>query len=98
MESSRLAFGGYSGPGLSENDPIVLVVGVEDAEKRPASTAQSEGLPEAVLPEPRYGTSQKFIDNPCLLVLIQSIIASTTKMSHLHPRRLSIRKTHPWAG
>ena len=65
VESSRLAFGGYSGPGSSENDPIVLVVGVEDAEKRLASTAQSERLPEAVLPKPRYGTSQNIVNNPC---------------------------------
>ena len=98
VESSRLAFGGYSGPGLSENDPIVLVVGVEDAKKRLASTAQSEKLPEAVLPESRYGTSQNVINNPRLLVLVQSIIASTTKMAHWHPRCLLIRKTHPWAG
>ena len=47
---------GYSGPGLSDNDPIVLVVGVEDAEKRLAGTGQSEKLPE-----PRYGRSQNVI-------------------------------------
>ena len=97
VESSRLAFGGYSCPGSSEDDPIVLVVGVEDAEKRLATTAQSERLPEAVLPEPRYGTSQNVItDNPCLLVSVQSIIAFMTKMAHWHPRCLLIRKTHPW--
>ncbi|KIK02063.1 hypothetical protein K443DRAFT_97581 [Laccaria amethystina LaAM-08-1] len=55
-ESFRLAVRGYSGPGASEDDPMVLVVGVEDAEKRSASTAQSDGSPEAVLPEPCYGT------------------------------------------
>ena len=65
VKSSRLAFGGYSGPGSSENDPIILVVGVEDAEKRLASTAQPERLPEAVLPKPRYGTSQNVNNNPC---------------------------------
>ncbi|KIK02072.1 hypothetical protein K443DRAFT_542968 [Laccaria amethystina LaAM-08-1] len=54
VESSRFGFRGYSGPELSENDPIVLVVGVEDTEKRLASTAQLERLPDAVLPEPRY--------------------------------------------
>ena len=96
VESSRLAFGGCSGPGSSENDPIVLVVGVEDAEKRLASTAQSERLPEAVLPEPRYGTSQNVLSNLCSLVSVQPIIASTTKMAHWHPRCLLIRKTHPW--
>ncbi|KIJ90661.1 hypothetical protein K443DRAFT_686616 [Laccaria amethystina LaAM-08-1] len=53
-ESFRFAVREYSGPGVSEDDPMVLVVGVEDAEKRSASTAQSDGLPEAVLPEPRY--------------------------------------------
>ena len=98
VESSRLAFGGYSGPGSSENDPIVLVVGVEEAEQRLANTVQSERLPEAVLPEPRYGTFQNVIDNPCLLVSVQSIIASMTKMAHWHPRCLLIRKTHPWAA
>ena len=99
VESSRLAFGGYSGPGSSEKDPIVLVVGVEDAEKRLASTAKSERLLEAVLPEPRYGTSQNAMsNNPCLLVSVQSIIASMTKMAHWHPRCLLIRKTHPWAA
>ena len=82
VESSQLPFGRYSGPGSSENDPIVLMVGVEDAEKRLASTAQSERLPEAVLPESRYGTSQNVINNSCLLVLVQSIIASMTKMAH----------------
>ena len=99
VESSRLAFGRYSGPGSSENDPIVLVVGVEDAEKRLASTAQSERLPEAVLPEPRYGTFQNVTaNNPCLFVLVQSIIASMTKVAHCHPLCLLIRKTHPWAA
>ena len=67
VESSRLAFGGYSGPGPSENDPIVLVVGVEDAEKRLPSTVQSESLPEAVMPTPRYGTFQNVINNPAYL-------------------------------
>ncbi|EDR05862.1 uncharacterized protein LACBIDRAFT_302440 [Laccaria bicolor S238N-H82] len=42
------------GPGISEDDPMVLVVEAEDAEKRSASTVQSKGLPEAVTPEPRY--------------------------------------------
>ena len=97
-ESSRLGFGGYSGLGLSESDPIVLVVGIEDAEKRQASTAQSERLPEAVLPEPRYGASQNVIINPCLLVSVQSIIACMTKTVHWHPRCLLIRKTHPLAA
>ena len=99
VESSRLGFGGCSSSGSSENDHIVLVVGVEEAEKRLASTAQSERLPEAVLPEPRYGTFQNvMINNPCLLVSVQSIIASMTKMAHWHPRCLLIRKTHPWAA
>ena len=97
VESSRLAFGGYSGLGSSENDPIVLVVGVEEVEQRLAGTAQSERLPEAALPEPRYGTFQNVMtNNPCLLVSVQSIIASTTKMAHWLPRCLLIRKTHPW--
>ena len=65
VESSRLAFGGYSGPGSTEDDPIVLVVGVEDAEKQLASTAQSERLPEVVLPKPCYGSSQNVNNNPC---------------------------------
>jgi hypothetical protein len=48
---------------------MVLMVGVEDAEKRSASTAQSDGLPEGVLPEPNYGTSQDVVINPGLLIL-----------------------------
>ena len=98
VEYSRLAFGGYPGPGSSENDPIVLVVGVKDAEKRLASTVQSESLPEALLPTPRYGTFQNVINNPCLLVSVQFIIAFMTKMAHWHARWLLIWKTHPWAA
>ena len=77
---------------------MVLVVGVEDAEKRSASTAQSERLPEAVLPEPRYSTFQNVVNNPLLLVSVQSITASMTKMAHWRPRCLLIRKTHPWGA
>ncbi|EDR05864.1 uncharacterized protein LACBIDRAFT_329317 [Laccaria bicolor S238N-H82] len=53
-ESFRLALKEPFGPGISEDDPMVLVVEAEDAEKRSASTVQSKGLPEAVTPEPRY--------------------------------------------
>ena len=67
-ESFRFSVREHSGPGVSEDDPMVLVVGVEDAEKRSASTAQSEGLPDTVLPEPRYGTSQDAVINPGLLI------------------------------
>ena len=67
-ESSRLAVRDYSGPGVSEDDPMVLVVGVEDADERSASTEQSERLPEAVHPEPRYSTFENAVNNPCLLV------------------------------
>lgn len=55
LDSSRLALREYSGFGLSEDDPVVLVVGLEDATKRPASTARLEGLPKAVPAQPRYG-------------------------------------------
>ena len=75
VESSRLAFGGYSCPGSSEDDPIVLVVGVEDAEKRLASTAKSERLPEAVLPKPRYGTSQNVIYNTFAYLFWSSLLS-----------------------
>lgn len=54
LDSSRLALREYSGFGLSEDNPIVLVVGLEDASKRPASTARLEGLPKAVPAKPRY--------------------------------------------
>lgn len=50
-----------SGPGLSEDDPIVLVVGADDAEKRSTNTARSKGLPEAVTAEPRYGANGNLI-------------------------------------
>ena len=66
-ESFRFSVREHPGPGVSEDDPMILVVGVEDAEKRSASTAESERLPEAVLPEPRYGTSQDAVINPGLL-------------------------------
>ena len=67
-ESFRFSVREHPGPGVSEDDPMILVVGVEDAEKRSASTAESERLPEAVLPEPRYGTSQDAVINPGLLI------------------------------
>ena len=75
-ESFRLAVRDYSGPGVSEDDPMVLVVGVEDADKRSASTAQSGRLPEAVLPEPRNSTFQNVVNNPCLLVQVHYTVAS----------------------
>ena len=95
-ESFRLAVREYSGSGVSEDDPMVLVVGVEDAEKRPASTAQSERLPEAVLPEPRYSMFQNVVNNPCLLVSVQSIIAYDEDGALARCRL--IRKTYPWAA
>jgi len=67
-ESFRLAVRESSGPGVSEDDPMVLVVGVEDAKKRSASTARSEGLPDVVQAEPRYGMSQDVVINPGLLI------------------------------
>lgn len=54
LDSSRLALKEYSGCGFSGDDPIALVVGLEAATKRPASTAQLEGLPKAVPAQPRY--------------------------------------------
>ncbi|EDR05869.1 uncharacterized protein LACBIDRAFT_329325 [Laccaria bicolor S238N-H82] len=53
-DSFRMVLKEPFGPGISEDDPMVLVIEAEDAEKRSASTAQSMGLPEAVTPEPRY--------------------------------------------
>jgi len=38
-DSTRLALRGTSGPGVSEVDPVVLVVDVSDAEKRPKVTS-----------------------------------------------------------
>ena len=67
-ESFRLAVRESSGPGVSEDDPMVLVVGVEDAKKQSASTARSEGLPNVVQAEPRYGMSQDVVINPGLLI------------------------------
>jgi len=67
-ESFRFTVREYSGPGVSEDDPMVLVVGVEDAKKRSASTARSEGLPDVVQAEPHYGTSQDVVINPGLLI------------------------------
>ena len=42
-DSARLSLYGPSGPGLSEQDPIVLVV---ESEKRSEEVSQSENLPE----------------------------------------------------
>ena len=74
----------------------VLVVEVEDAERRSASPAQSERLPEAVLPEPCYSTFQNVVNNRCLLVSIQSIIASDEDGALARCRL--IRKIYPWAA
>ncbi|EDR06551.1 glycosyltransferase family 39 protein [Laccaria bicolor S238N-H82] len=53
-ETSRLSLRGSTGPGLSEDDPIVLVVGVQDVEKRLARTVSLEGLPETRHANLRY--------------------------------------------
>ena len=79
-ESFRLAVKESSGPGVSEDDPLVLVVGVEDAEKRSASTAQSEGLLEAVQAEARYGLSQD------LVISILGLLVSSSLLSPLWRR------------
>ena len=54
-EFLRFSLTEYFGLGLSEDDHMALLVRVEGAEKLSATTAQSEGLPEAVFAEPRYG-------------------------------------------
>ena len=54
-ESLRFSLREYSGLALSDDDHMALLVRVEGAEKLSATTAQSEGLPEAVFAEPRYG-------------------------------------------
>lgn len=47
-ESFKLAVKEDPGLGLSKDDPIVLVVRVEDVKNRKANTAQLVGLPEAL--------------------------------------------------
>jgi hypothetical protein len=54
-ETSRLSLRGPSGPGLVVNDPIVLVVGEQDVEKRSMTIVSLKDLPEAVQVNPRYG-------------------------------------------
>ena len=54
-ETSRLLLRGSTGPGLFEDDPIVLAVGVQDVEKRLVRTVSLEGLPEARHANLRYG-------------------------------------------
>ena len=78
-ESSKLAVKEDPGLGLSEDDPIVLVVGVKDVKNRKASATQLVGLPEALPFEPRYGTFQRTVIDLVFLIAIQSITASTTK-------------------
>lgn len=53
-ESSKLAVKEDCGLGFSKDDPIVLVVGVEDIKNRKANATQLVGLPEALPFEPRY--------------------------------------------
>ena len=78
-ETSKLAVKEDSGLGFSNDDPIVLVVGVEDVKNRKANATQLVGLPEALPFEPRYGTFQYTVIDLVLLIAIQSITASTTK-------------------
>jgi len=52
--STRLSIKNQSGPGLSEDDPVALVVEVQDVENRSASAGQSNDLPDTNLHEPRY--------------------------------------------
>ena len=52
-ETSRLSLRGSTGPGLSEDDPIVLVVWSQDGSRKLSSRVVSlKNLPEA---NPRYG-------------------------------------------
>ena len=49
-ETSRLSLRGSTGPGLFEDDPIVLVVGVQDVEKRLVKTVSLERLLKLYMP------------------------------------------------
>lgn len=53
-ESSKLVLKEDSGLGLSKDDPIVLVVGVEDVKNRQVIATQLVGLPKALPFEPHY--------------------------------------------
>ncbi|KIJ98703.1 hypothetical protein K443DRAFT_8968 [Laccaria amethystina LaAM-08-1] len=53
-ETSRLPLRGSTGPGLFENDPIVVVVGEQDVEKRSMTIVSLKDLPEAGQVNPRY--------------------------------------------
>ena len=52
--STRLSTTDQSGPGLSEDDPVALVVEAQDIENRSVSAGQPNDLPDANLHEPRY--------------------------------------------
>ena len=54
-ELSRLSLRGYTGPGLFVNNPIVLVVGEQDVEKRLMTIVSLKDLPEAGQVNPSYG-------------------------------------------
>jgi hypothetical protein len=60
-DSTRLSIRCNSGPGLSEDEPIVIVV--ESAEKRSAAKERSDTLPDAALREPRYRTYETLDDS-----------------------------------
>ena len=97
-ESSKLAVKEDSGLGASRDDPIVLVVGVEDAKNRKANATQLVGLPEALPFEPRYGTFQHTVIGLVFLIDIQSITASTMKRVRRLLKRLLTRTTLLWVA
>jgi len=54
-ESTRLSLKSHDGPGLSEDDPIALVVGVRDVTNRSAAGREySKDLPDADSHKPHY--------------------------------------------
>ena len=55
-DTSRLSLRGSTGPGLSEDDPIVLVVGAQDRKLQLLRrSVPLDSLPEARHANPRYG-------------------------------------------
>ena len=60
LDSSRLALREYSGFGLSEDDPVVLVVELEDATKRPARAIRKNVIWKSLSISCRFPKNGKF--------------------------------------
>ena len=103
-DSTRIPLpgGDGSGPGMSESEPIALVIDVSVAEKRLSgkSTIAQVALPKWQGKQ-RHSTHQLFITCEGLLSLFspnQYIIGFTTRAAKLRRQDPSTKTTSPWAA